>query len=148
LALEITEGVVMQQADLAGRVLNQLRDAGVQLDIDDFGTGYSSLSALLQLPIDTLKIDQSFVFRLVTDDRSRELVRSIARMADNLGMQVVAEGVETEAQRALLARLGCRYGQGYLFSRPVSAEQATELLAASQPQPVRPRTSRPRASRG
>jgi diguanylate cyclase (GGDEF)-like protein len=134
LALEITEGVVMQQAESAERVLKQLRDAGIRLDIDDFGTGYSSLSALLQLPIDTLKIDQSFVFSLVTDVRSRELVRGIARMAHDLGMQVIAEGVETTAQWALLARFGCRYGQGYLFSQPVPAEQVTELLLESERQ--------------
>jgi len=147
LALEITEGVVMQQAESAERVLKQLRDAGIRLDIDDFGTGYSSLSALLQLPIDTLKIDQSFVFSLVTDVRSRELVRGIARMAHDLGMQVIAEGVETTAQRALLARFGCRYGQGYLFSPPVPAEQATELLLASERQLPRP-PSYPSALRG
>jgi diguanylate cyclase (GGDEF)-like protein len=148
LALEITEGVIMQQADSAGRILKQLRDAGVRLDIDDFGTGYSSLSALLQLPIDTLKIDQSFVFSVVTDERSRELVRSIARMAHNLGMQVIAEGVETHAQQALLASLGCRYGQGFLFSEPLPADKATELLAAAQPQTIRPRIATPKASRG
>ena len=128
LQLEITESVVMENAEAAAQMLKQLRALGVHLSIDDFGTGYSSLSYLHRFPVSTLKIDRSFIGRMGAGDENAEIVRTIITLANNLGMQVVAEGIETETQLAQLRALKCDYGQGYLFSRPVDAEQATALL--------------------
>ncbi len=128
LAVEITEGVVMENVAPARDILNMLHELGCQLHVDDFGTGYSSLEALHRLPIDALKIDRSFVWQINTDRRSGELVRTNVRMGRNLGLDLIAEGIETEQQRAHLLRLGCGYGQGFLFSRPVVADVAYTLL--------------------
>lgn len=128
LRLEITESVVMENAELATNTLLQLRKLGVHLSIDDFGTGYSSLSYLHRFPVDTLKIDRSFIGRMAKGDENSEIVRTICTLANNLGMEVVAEGVETHEQLELLRSLKCEYGQGYLFSRPVDAEKATALI--------------------
>ncbi|HEX8632337.1 MAG TPA: EAL domain-containing protein, partial [Catenuloplanes sp.] len=124
LALEITEGVIMRDVDRALRLLEALHRLGCRLHIDDFGTGYSSLEALHRLPIDALKIDRSFVSRLGADRRSGEFVRTMVLMGHNLGIDVIAEGIETEAQRDLLVEFGCPLGQGYYFSRPVPAPLA------------------------
>jgi EAL domain-containing protein (putative c-di-GMP-specific phosphodiesterase class I) len=105
-----------------------LKAIGVRLSIDDFGTGYSSLSYLHRFPIDTLKIDRSFVTRMSTDRESRGIVKTIITLGDELGMDVVAEGVETAEHSAALAGLACEYGQGYFFSRPLDAEHVAELL--------------------
>ena len=128
LRLEITESVVMENAELATNTLLQLRKLGVHLSIDDFGTGYSSLSYLHRFPVNTLKIDRSFIGRMAKGDENSEIVRTICTLANNLGMEVVAEGVETREQLELLRSLKCEYGQGYLFSRPVNAEAATALV--------------------
>jgi diguanylate cyclase (GGDEF)-like protein/PAS domain S-box-containing protein len=128
LRLEITESVVMDRFEIAIDMLRQLRSINVQLSIDDFGTGYSSLSYLHRLPVNTLKIDRSFVSRMSEGNENAEIVRTIITLARNLKMDVVAEGVETGAQCAHLKTLTCEYGQGYLFSRPVEAEAATRLL--------------------
>ncbi|HEV7376267.1 MAG TPA: EAL domain-containing protein [Pyrinomonadaceae bacterium] len=128
LRLEITESVVMENAEAATSMLLQLRDLGVHLSIDDFGTGYSSLSYLHRFPVTTLKIDRSFIGRMGEGDENSEIVRTIMTLASNLGMEVVAEGVETEEQLALLRSLKCEYGQGYLFSHPVNAEMAATML--------------------
>jgi EAL domain-containing protein (putative c-di-GMP-specific phosphodiesterase class I) len=101
---------------------------GVELGIDDFGTGYSSLSYLHRLPINTLKIDRSFVSRLSDNSENREIVRTIIMLAQNLGMDVVAEGVETTSQLEQLVDLKCESGQGYLFSAAVDAEAAARLI--------------------
>ena len=129
LQLEITESVVMENAESAAAMLVQLRTLGVQLSIDDFGTGYSSLSYLHRFPVSTLKIDRSFIGRMGAGDENAEIVRTIITLAKNLGMLVIAEGVETEAQLAHLRALNCAYAQGYLFSRPVDGERAAALLA-------------------
>jgi diguanylate cyclase (GGDEF)-like protein len=129
LALEITEGVVMSNVDQARRMLEDLHQLGVALHIDDFGTGYSSLEALHNLPLDALKIDRSFIARLDTDPRTAELVRTMVLMGANLGLDLVAEGIETTVQRDHLNRLGCTYGQGYLFSRPVTSAMAEQVAA-------------------
>jgi predicted signal transduction protein with EAL and GGDEF domain len=129
LAFEITEGVIMNNVVLARKMLEDLHDIGCELHIDDFGTGYSSLEALHRLPIDALKIDRSFVARLGVDTKSNTLVQTIVRMGGNLGRQLIAESVETEAQRDQLLRLGCEYGQGHLFSQPVPAAQAEHLIS-------------------
>jgi len=128
LELEITESVVMENAQSARVMLQRLRSLGARLSIDDFGTGYSSLAYLQQLPVDSLKIDRSFVIRM--DERSQdvEIVRAIVAMAHNLGKRVVAEGVETAAHARQLAAMSCDFFQGYYFARPVTAEQAGTLL--------------------
>ncbi len=128
LKLEITEGAVMDNIDAATEMLRQLRDLGVQLAIDDFGTGYSSLSYLHRFPIDTLKIDRSFVTRMANNPENVEIVRTIVMLAQVLGMDVVAEGVETKEQLKLLRDLRCEYGQGYYFSRPSSASDAEKII--------------------
>jgi diguanylate cyclase (GGDEF)-like protein len=128
LKLEITESVVMENAEAAAQMFKQLRALGVQLSIDDFGTGYSSLSYLHRFPLNYLKIDRSFVMRLTTDN-DNAIVRTISTLARNLGMEVIAEGIETEEQFQQLKMLGCEYGQGYLFSRPVANEGVDHLLA-------------------
>jgi diguanylate cyclase (GGDEF)-like protein len=132
LKLEITESMVMENIDTAIDMLTQLRNLGVGLSIDDFGTGYSSLSYLHRFPIDTLKIDRSFVTQMTDNSENAEIVRTIVTLARSLDMAVVAEGVETADQLRQLGDLGCDYGQGYLFSRPVGAGQAAELLTDEQ----------------
>jgi EAL domain-containing protein (putative c-di-GMP-specific phosphodiesterase class I) len=106
---------------------------GVQVHIDDFGTGYSSLEALHDLPFDALKIDRSFVSRSTGNPRSRELVRTIVTMGLNLGLTVIAEGIETGDELHLVRELGCTHGQGYLFSRPIPAGEFTSYLAGQVP---------------
>ncbi|AFY80588.1 PAS domain S-box/diguanylate cyclase (GGDEF) domain-containing protein [Oscillatoria acuminata PCC 6304] len=133
LKLEITETAIMAAAESAASLLKQLKKRQIQLCIDDFGTGYSSLSRLQRLPIDTLKIDRSFVSRMSSEAESLEIVRTCIDLAHNLHMDVVAEGVETLEQLAQLRALQCESGQGYLFSRPVDATTATALLM-SMPQ--------------
>jgi len=130
LELEITETAAMDDPDLAVSQLNDLRNLGVRLSIDDFGTGYSSLAYLKQLPINTLKLDKSFVRDIETDQSDAEICMASITLAHNLGLKVVAEGVETEAQKAFLASHQCDYLQGYLFSRPLPAEEITEFLTS------------------
>jgi EAL domain-containing protein (putative c-di-GMP-specific phosphodiesterase class I) len=128
LKLEITESVVMENIDAAVETLESLRSLGVEVSIDDFGTGYSSLSYLHRLPIDTLKVDRSFVSRMASNNENTEIVRTIVTLAQSLDLKVVAEGVETSEQLAQLQILRCEGGQGYLFSRPLDAEAAGALL--------------------
>jgi len=128
LKLEITESVVMENIEMASQMLKQLRALGVELSIDDFGTGYSSLSYLHRLPINTLKIDRSFVSRMNEQNENYEIVRTIILLARNLGLGIIAEGVETLEQVRRLAELNCDHGQGYYFSKPVSAKQASALV--------------------
>jgi diguanylate cyclase (GGDEF)-like protein/PAS domain S-box-containing protein len=129
LKLEITESVVMENIETATEMLKQLRSLGVKLSIDDFGTGYSSLSYLHRFPIDTLKIDRSFVTQMSDNNENMEIVRTVVMLAQNLGMDVVAEGVETTEQLSLLQRLGCEFGQGYFFSKPVGASNAEKIIS-------------------
>jgi diguanylate cyclase (GGDEF)-like protein len=135
LKLEITESAVMDNAEGAATLLAQLRALGIQISIDDFGTGYSSLSYLHRFPVDTLKIDRSFVAKMTDNSENGEIVRTIVTLASNLGMGVVAEGVETAEQHARLEALGCEYGQGFLYSRPVEAESALALIRRGVPAP-------------
>ena len=130
LKLEITESSLMPEIDSALDVLSRLRSLHVGLSLDDFGTGYSSLSCLRTLHFDSLKIDRSFVQRLHSDPESRAIVEAILNLASRLRMTVVAEGIENEEQRAQLVDLGCNSGQGFLFSKPVAAENAEQLLTA------------------
>ena len=128
LRLEITESVVVENVEAASEMLRRLRVLGVGLSIDDFGTGYSSLSSLHRFPISTLKIDASFVSRMNGNNENTEIVRTIMSLAGNLGMDVTAEGVETLEQVTKLRTFGCEKGQGFFFSRPVSAKDAENLL--------------------
>jgi EAL domain-containing protein (putative c-di-GMP-specific phosphodiesterase class I) len=131
LKLEITETVVMEDGEAAAAMLSQLRELGIGLCIDDFGTGYSSLSYLHKFPINILKVDRSFVSRIGETGENLEIVRAIVMLARSLGMEVVAEGVETAVQLAQMRAIGCEYGQGYFFSRPLDSEAATALLRRS-----------------
>lgn len=129
LKLEITESVFSDNIEAAVGLLTQLRELGVQLSIDDFGTGYSSLSYLQRFPIDTLKIDRSFVTQMMENEENLAIVRTIVALAQNLGMDVVAEGVETEDQLMLLRKLECENGQGFLFSTPLGGRQLDQFIA-------------------
>jgi diguanylate cyclase (GGDEF)-like protein/PAS domain S-box-containing protein len=128
LELELTEGVLMEDAESTAAVLHELKTMGVHLAVDDFGTGYSSLSYLRRFPIDFLKIDQSFVQQITSDPDDSTLVSAIINMAKGLKHLVVAEGIETKEQRAYLQTQHCAEGQGYLFSRPLAATQFAHLL--------------------
>jgi len=120
LCLELTETAVMAQRQVSTRVLAALREMGVRIAIDDFGTGYSSLAYLQQLPVDHLKIDRSFVSHVDTDHGRRAIVAAMISLAETFGLEVIAEGIETEAEREVLLELGCRRAQGFLFSAPVA----------------------------
>jgi EAL domain-containing protein (putative c-di-GMP-specific phosphodiesterase class I) len=130
--LEITETTAMSDPNSTMRICSQLKDMGIRLSIDDFGTGHSSLSRLKSLPVDVLKIDRSFIRGIEQDRESREIARLIVTLAHHLDIKVVAEGIETRSQLTYLEQLGCEFGQGYLFSRPVD-EAALEKLLASAP---------------
>lgn len=129
LQLEVTESVLLEDVENAVTILKRLKDLGVGLKVDDFGTGYSCLQYLCRLPFDTLKIDRTFTMAMTeTDSKYPEIVKTILAMAHNLGMDVVAEGVERSDQVDLLRELGCEFAQGYFFSRPVSAAEAEALV--------------------
>jgi EAL domain-containing protein (putative c-di-GMP-specific phosphodiesterase class I) len=130
LELEITESLLMEDIESNSRLLNELKTTvgGLQVAIDDFGTGYSSLYYLKTLPIDVLKIDQSFIRDLTTDPDDATITTAIINLAHNIGLKVIAEGIETEGQLAYLREKACDEGQGYYFSRPLPANEFTELL--------------------
>jgi diguanylate cyclase (GGDEF)-like protein len=131
LELEITESILMHKLDTTLDTLNQIKQLGVRISVDDFGTGYSSLSYLKRFPLDTLKIDKSFVKDICTDANDRAIVSAISAMAGQLKLELVAEGVEDQSQLDFLGGQQCNYGQGYFFSKPVPAEQASALLRQS-----------------
>jgi EAL domain-containing protein (putative c-di-GMP-specific phosphodiesterase class I) len=133
LAVEITESALVRDMSMGAAVLQQLRELAIQLNIDDFGTGYSSLSYLQNLPVDTLKIDRSFIKSIKQDGGRSEIVQAIISLAHNLKMKVVAEGVETREQLDTLTALRCNGAQGFLFARPVPAEEAEKLIATGLP---------------
>jgi PAS domain S-box-containing protein len=126
--LEITENIAMADAEHSAVVLSKLKRLGVRLSIDDFGTGYSSLSRLQRFPVDTLKIDRAFISRMNHDEETYEIVKVIIMLAHNLGLEVVAEGIEEAEQVEALKLLGCEFGQGYLFSKPADAATIEKLL--------------------
>jgi len=141
LTLEVTEGMLLQDLGLARRQLDAARTLGVRVAIDDFGTGYSSLSYLGKLPADQVKIDMSFISELGRDPGAAALVKGIIDMAHALNLDVLAEGVEESGQQEILSRLGCRYSQGYLYSKPLTAEAFPAFLtsaAAPRTEPSRP----------
>ncbi len=128
LRLELTESVTMRDEERATRILRELKTLGVRLCMDDFGTGYSSLSYLRRFALDILKIDRSFVSDMMENAESREIVKTILSLGSNLGIEVVAEGVETAEQVSLLQSLGCEYAQGYFFSRPLDQSGVAQTL--------------------
>jgi len=128
LGLEMTESSLIANAEETEKVLTSLNRLGVSLHMDDFGTGYSSLNHLHHLPFDVLKIDRSFVQRMNAGQQPLQIVQTILELARVLGMDVVAEGIETEEQLQLLQQMGCRYGQGFLFSPPLPASEIEKLL--------------------
>ncbi len=128
LELEITESTVMQNTEYVIDTFNRIKQLGLKLAIDDFGTGYSSLSNLKRLPLDKIKIDQSFVRDLPDDLDDAAIANAIYAMAGSLGFSVIAEGVETQAQADFLSAMGCKEGQGYLYSKPVTATEFSKLL--------------------
>jgi EAL domain-containing protein (putative c-di-GMP-specific phosphodiesterase class I) len=135
LELEITESVAMQSAETTLRTLRELKALGVRISIDDFGTGYSSLAYLKRFPIDTLKIDQSFVSDIGTDADDSAIASAVIAMAHGLGLRVVAEGVEREEQLEFLRRQRCDHYQGFLFSRALAADEFGALLRDGPPGP-------------
>lgn len=129
LQLELTESVLMRRDDHIDALLGTLKDLGVRIAVDDFGTGFSSLRYLREFPIDVLKIDKTFIDDIPEDPKQVALVEGILHLADTLGLQVIAEGIEDQAQRELLTSLGCRFGQGYLFAPPMNLEESEVILS-------------------
>jgi len=138
LKIEITESVFFEHQNRAIIMLNQLRDSGIEINIDDFGTGYSNLGYLKKLPITALKIDRSFVSMIDANGNNDEIVRAIVTLARNLGLAVIAEGVETHSQLMALKELGCESGQGYWFAEPMSIESLRIFLASGDPASFQP----------
>jgi EAL domain-containing protein (putative c-di-GMP-specific phosphodiesterase class I) len=132
LTIEITERVMLDHISEVDLALAALKNLGVRIALDDFGTGYSSLSHLKRLPIDTLKIDRSFVDEIETDPNDRVIVQTILNIARNLGVSAIAEGVENEMQALLLRRFGCHAYQGYLYGRPMSLADFEARMAADE----------------
>ena len=141
LELEITESVIVADPMRARTILNRLSEMGVVLAVDDYGTGYSSLGYLKRLPIDEMKIDRSFVMQMADDRNDAAIVRSTVELGRNLGLKVVAEGVETAAAWAHLKALGCDFAQGYYLSKPIPAEEVAALIAAGGTTPARAATN-------
>ena len=137
LKLEITESAIMDNVNFAAVILQKLRERSIGLSIDDFGTGYSSLSYMHSFPVSSLKIDRSFVQRLDGNPENLGLIPAIISIAKTMGMSAIAEGIETTQQLNQLKTLGCDFGQGYLFSKPVEAQRATELVASVNLSPLR-----------
>ena len=131
LKLEITESILMENIEAATKTLLALRKKGIQLSIDDFGTGYSSLSYLHRFPVDTLKIDRSFVSEIKSGQENSAIVKTIVTLAHMLNMDVIAEGIENKSQLDQLKLLNCEHGQGYFFSKPLSRKDAEALVAKS-----------------
>ncbi|MGI5452009.1 aminotransferase class I/II-fold pyridoxal phosphate-dependent enzyme [Streptomyces sp. CA-249302] len=153
LQLELTETVLLRRDAQIQAVLRDLKELGVHIAVDDFGTGFSSLRYLRDFPIDVLKIDKTFIDDITRDAQQVALVEGIVRIADTLGLQVIAEGIEDAAQRDLLASMGCRFGQGFLFAKPLTVEQSERVLrqregrltmpGEAEPQPARASDGRP-----
>jgi EAL domain-containing protein (putative c-di-GMP-specific phosphodiesterase class I) len=129
MAVEVRESSLMETPSEALDSLKTLHSGGIQISLDDFGSGCSSLSNLNQYPIDMLKIDRSFIRRLSPHSRDRPMAEAIIAMAHKLGINVVAEGLETEQQRDFLSDMGCDYGQGYYFSKPLPADEFSRVLS-------------------
>jgi EAL domain-containing protein (putative c-di-GMP-specific phosphodiesterase class I) len=131
LEVEITESQVMKNPDETILTLQKISEVGIKISIDDFGTGYSSLSYLKRLPIHTLKIDRSFIKDIPKDDEDMAITRAIIALAESLNIHVIAEGVESSAQKDFLVKNGCDHVQGYLYAKPMPADDMEELLQSS-----------------
>ncbi|NJK42207.1 MAG: EAL domain-containing protein, partial [Acaryochloridaceae cyanobacterium SU_2_1] len=129
LQIEITEGALIANPESAAQILSELKALGIRIHVDDFGTGYSSLSYLHRYPVDTLKIDRSFIQQLDHNTDCLEIVRAIVVLAHALNLDAIAEGIETEKELATIQSLGCEYGQGYYFYRPLTCEQVDKLIS-------------------
>lgn len=147
LRIEITENAIIRHPEMAAEILSELKQLGVKIALDDFGTGYSSLSYLHRFPVDTIKIDKSFVSKMAENPQSREIIRSLVLLSQALSMDTVAEGIETSEQHQILCQLGCTYAQGFLLHRPLSigeiesgllSKRPSWQLGALQSGPVRP----------
>jgi diguanylate cyclase (GGDEF)-like protein/PAS domain S-box-containing protein len=145
LRIEVTESTLMKNPDHVRRIIHDLRETGIRVGIDDFGTGYSSLAYLHRLPLDVLKIDKSFVHNMHSCSETREIVRTIIALGQNLDLDIVAEGVETRDQQQTLFEMGCTHAQGYLYSRPIPAETISEFLHSYHPIPAQLAPSSTRA---
>lgn len=131
LVVEITESAFMENIELATVTLRGLQSIGVGVELDDFGKGYSSLNYLREMPVDTLKIDSSFIRKIATDEREAEVVQTIIQLGHTLDLRVVAEGVETVEQMEALKKMGCDYAQGYLFAQPLDPIAAAAWIRAN-----------------
>lgn len=140
LRLEVNEAALLGKPEQTRTVMNELRDLGIRIGLDDFGTGVSSLAFLHRIPLDQLKIDHSFVHKMLNCGETRDIVRTIINLAQNLNLDVVAEGVETAEQRDLLYEMGCSHAQGYLYAQPVPGSEVQCVLAGNQKSPSLPRT--------
>jgi EAL domain-containing protein (putative c-di-GMP-specific phosphodiesterase class I) len=129
--IEITETAILQDIDVAAREIEAARALGIKVALDDFGTGHSSLTLLRALPIDEVKIDRTFVRDITTDKKNRAIVEGVSRICADLGIEVVAEGIEQPEQVRVLRELGCHFGQGYLWSKAVTLDQIAQLLSSN-----------------
>ena len=145
IAVEITEGLLLDASPSIAQQLAHYREAGMQVSIDDFGTGYSSMAYLKKFDIDYLKVDRSFVMDMESNAGARTITEAIIGMAHKLGLHVIAEGIETAGQLALLKAAGCDYGQGYLFSKPLPAEEFEAAFVRGR-QPVEAAGAKPVSS--
>ncbi|MBW4655314.1 MAG: EAL domain-containing protein [Kaiparowitsia implicata GSE-PSE-MK54-09C] len=136
LTLEITESILIENVSATIDLLSRIKERGIAVSIDDFGTGYSSMSYLHDLPIDTLKVDRSFVGHMTREGKNYRITETIVQLSNRLGLEAIAEGIETSEQLSFLQQFGCEYGQGYLFSKPIPAESATVLLQSATPYPM------------
>ena len=134
--LEITEGVLLEATERTNSILDAIRAMGFKTALDDFGTGYSSLAYLCNFKFDKIKIDRSFVRSISKVDTSRSIVQSVIKLGRVLGMDIVAEGVETEVEAAMMTNFGCTEMQGFYFSRPIEADQMADFLILFQPTPI------------
>ncbi|HMO13282.1 MAG TPA: EAL domain-containing protein [Pirellulaceae bacterium] len=132
LCVEVTESMLVEQPDLICEILQEMRDSGIKIAVDDFGTGYSSLAYLHRFPIDVLKIDRSFVGTMLESKENQQIVNTIINLGRSLRLRVIAEGVETQEQCSILQELGCDYGQGFLWSKPVDVSRASSILSTQQ----------------
>jgi EAL domain-containing protein (putative c-di-GMP-specific phosphodiesterase class I) len=136
LKIELTESALVNNPEGVSVVLNQMKALDLSIALDDFGTGYSSLSYLQKFPIDILKIDRSFVAKMLVNEDHRKIVVAIMSLAKSLGMTVVAEGIEEEAQAFALEKLGCELGQGFVFARPLDVKTAVSAIQSGKVMPV------------
>jgi EAL domain-containing protein (putative c-di-GMP-specific phosphodiesterase class I) len=136
LEVEVTEETILQDPVAAMSALRDLREAGIRIALDDFGRGYSNLGRLAELPVDTIKIDGTLIARVTTDKRVETILKSAVAMADELGCETVAEGVETPDQAAMMSELGCTMLQGYYFSRPIPADQIPVWISERSASPI------------